>query len=299
MRIAVASGKGGTGKTTIAVNLATIACRHGGRVAYVDCDVEEPNGHVFLKPEFSTANAVGVPTPQVDADRCTLCGACGDICRFSAIVCIGTQVFVSPELCHGCGGCALVCPSEAISEVERHMGTVQIGRAGALDFVQGTLNVGEAMSPPVIRAAKQAAPESALVILDAPPGTSCPVITSIRDADYVVMVTEPTPFGLNDLKLAVDIVRELALPFGVVVNRAGVGDDRVEHYCRAESIPILAEIPDDERIARAYSRGALVCDALPEYTALFEDLLKSIQSRASCRGEALPPKDEETCACLG
>ena len=222
MQIAIASGKGGTGKTTVATNLAYVASRNGQSVAYLDCDVEEPNGHIFLKPEITDRKPVGSLIPQVDAEKCTLCGECGEICQYSAIVRVGEKVLVYPELCHGCGGCSLVCPADAITEVSREIGVLETGRAGAIQFAQGLLNVGEAMSPPVIRAVKSTAFQADLTIVDAPPGTSCPVIEAVRGADFVILVTEPTPFGFHDLKLAVEMVRVLKLPFGVVINRAGL-----------------------------------------------------------------------------
>lgn len=276
MKIAIASGKGGTGKTTVATNLAYVAARSGQSVVYLDCDVEEPNGHIFLKPEITHREPVGMLIPRVDEEKCTLCGKCGDICRYSAIVCVGRKVLVYPELCHACGGCWLVCPTDAIAEVPREMGFLETGHAGALQFAQGLLNIGEAMSPPVIKAVKTAAPEADLSITDAPPGTSCPVIESLRDSDFVVLVTEPTPFGLHDLKLAVEMVRALKLPCGVVINRAGIGDRRTHSYCQQARIKLLAEIPDDRRIAEAYSRGELICDALPDYAALFSKLLHEV-----------------------
>ena len=281
MNIAVASGKGGTGKTTVATNLASVAARNGRSVAYLDCDVEEPNGHIFLKPEITDSRPVGTVIPRVDEDQCTHCGECGEICQYSAIVCVGPKVLVYPELCHACGGCWLVCPEDAITEVPREMGLLETGRAGVIQFVQGTLNIGEAMSPPVIKAVRTAAPEADLIITDAPPGTSCPVIESVRDCEFVLLVTEPTPFGLHDLKLAVDMTRALGLPFGVVVNRADVGDRAVHAYCRENRIKILAEIPDDRRIAEAYSRGELICDALPDYAASFARLLQEVTAEVT------------------
>jgi MinD superfamily P-loop ATPase len=276
MKIAVASGKGGTGKTTVATNLAYVASRNGQSVAYLDCDVEEPNGHIFLKPEITHGEPVGTLIPHVDEEKCTLCGQCGDICQYSAIVCVGQKVLVYPELCHACGGCRLVCPADAITEVSREMGLLGTGRAGPIRFVHGCLNVGEAMSPPVIRAVKAAVPKAELVILDAPPGTSCPVIESIRDSDFVLLVTEPTPFGLNDMKLAVEMVRALKLPFGVLINRADVGDRAVHRYCGKEHIRVLAEIQDDRRVAEAYSRGEVICEVLPDYQSRFAQLLKDV-----------------------
>jgi len=283
MIIAVASGKGGTGKTTIACNLARVASGDGRTVAYLDCDVEEPNGHVFLKPRLTSSEPIGRAVPEVDARACDLCGRCGEICQYSAIVRVGKKVLVYPDLCHACGGCALVCPTGAITETSREMGRLESGDAGGVGFVHGLLNVGEAMSPPLIRRVKAAAPAADLVVVDAPPGTSCPVIESVRDADVVVLVTEPTPFGLNDLKLAVEMVRALGLPFAVVINRAGLGDDRTARYCRDEDIEVLAEVPDDRRLAEAYSRGEMICDALPEYARVFERILRRAERKAAAR----------------
>jgi MinD superfamily P-loop ATPase len=194
-------------------------------------------------------------------------------------VSLNKQVLVFPELCHGCGGCWLVCPTGAITEAHRQTGRVDLGQAGRVQFVQGLVNVGEAMSPPAIRAVKQAAPEADLVVIDVPSGTSCPVIESIRDADFVLLVTEPTPFGLHDLKLAVEVVRALGLPFGVVINRADVGDDETGRYCQGERIDVLAEIPDDRRVAEAYSRGEIAYEAIPEYRGTYDSLLKSVTER--------------------
>ena len=276
MRIGVASGKGGTGKTTVATNLAFTASAAGRSVAYLDCDVEEPNGHLFLKPQVTSCKPVHRPVPRVDEEKCTYCGQCGEICQYSAVVCLGQKILVFPEMCHGCGGCHLVCPEDAIVEVPREIGLLETGRAGAIQFVQGVLKVGEAMSPPLIRAVKAAAPDADLIIADAPPGTSCSVIESVRDSDFVLLVTEPTPFGLNDLKLAVGMTRALKLPFGVVLNRAGLGDQEVYLYCRWEHIRILAEIPDDRRVAESYSRGELICEALPEFAESFAGLLQEV-----------------------
>ena len=275
MQIAIASGKGGTGKTTVATNLAHVASRIGRSIAYLDCDVEEPNGHIFLKPEITDRQSVGSLVPQVDVEKCTLCGDCGEICQYSAIVRVGEKVLVYPELCHGCGGCSLVCPADAITEASRDIGVLEIGRAGTVQFVQGLLNVGEAMSPPLIKAVKSTALQADLTIIDAPPGTSCPVIEAVRGADFVVLVTEPTPFGFHDLKLAVEMIRALELPFGVVVNRAGLDGNEMRSYCSAACIPILRKIPDDRELAKAYSRGEMACEALPKYESMFAGLLET------------------------
>ena len=273
-RIAIASGKGGTGKTTVAVNWAAVT---EGPVTYVDCDVEEPNGHIFLKPTIETTKAVGIPVPVVDKEKCTGCGRCAEVCRYNAIACVKGKVLVFAELCHGCGGCTLACPAHAISDADHMIGVVEKGHANGVSFIQGRLNVGVAMSPPLIRAAKGASPSDGTVILDAPPGTSCPVIATVRDSNFVVLVTEPTPFGLHDLKLAVETIRQINIPFGVVINRCDIGDDRVTEYCRGEHVPILLEIPDDRRIAEAYSRGETAIESVPETRALFIQLDQRIR----------------------
>lgn len=276
LRIAIASGKGGTGKTTIATNLAVVLAETGSRVAYVDCDVEEPNGHLFLRPELQRTREVAIPVPEVDPARCTLCGLCGQACRYSAIVALPQKILTFPKLCHGCGACVYACLEEAIREVPRVTGVVEVGVARDLAFLQGRLSIGEAMAPPVIRAVLDAVPAGHTVILDAPPGTSCPVIAAVKAADVVLLVTEPTPFGLNDLALAVALVRELEIPFGVLTNRAGSGDDEVARYCAREGIPVLLELPDDLAIAQAYSRGELAVDAVPSLRPLFGDLFEQL-----------------------
>ena len=273
MRVSIASGKGGTGKTTVSVNLA---CVLNADVMLADCDVEEPNAHLFLRTNNLGEEIVSVLVPWVDEKLCDSCGECAKICEFSAIVSFGTPPLVFPEMCHACGGCTKVCPTGAIVERERRIGVVEKSRAGKIVLVTGRLDVGVAMAPPLIRAVKNRIPKNAVAILDAPPGTSCPVIAAIRDSDIVLLVTEPTPFGLYDLTLAVEMVRQLQLPFGVIVNRVGSGDDRVHDFCQKENIPILLEIPDDRKIAEAYSRGILVVDALPEYKKLFEQLAVKI-----------------------
>lgn len=281
MIIAVASGKGGTGKTTVAVNLARSA---GTAVQLLDCDVEEPNDHLFLQGSLEEAGVVNIPIPEIDETLCNACGECARICEFNAIVSFGTVPMVFPELCHGCGGCTKVCPTSAIREVDKRVGVIETLKDGDVTLVQGRLDIGEAMAPPVIRAVRARLDRGGTAIVDASPGTSCPVVTAVRGTDYVLLVTEPTPFGLHDLKLAVGMVRELAMPCGVVVNRVGVGDDRVHEYCRAEGIPILAEIPDDRRVAEAYSRGQLAVDALPEYRSLFEDLWETLKTQVGAQG---------------
>lgn len=275
MRIAIASGKGGTGKTTVSVNLARTI---GLPVQLLDCDVEEPNAHLFLAGNKVKEEMVTIPIPQVDEALCDGCGECSKFCEYSAIITLGKAPLIFPEMCHGCGGCTRVCPPKAISEVGRRIGVVEIRRSENITLIGGRLDVGVAMAPPLIRAVKEHLQNNMPAILDAPPGTSCPVIAAVRDADMVLLVTEPTPFGLNDLSLAVDMVRELKIPFGVIVNRMGSGDDRVHRYCEKEDIAILLEIPDDRKIAESYSRGILIVDALPEYRNLFQGLISKVET---------------------
>jgi MinD superfamily P-loop ATPase len=270
MKIAIASGKGGTGKTTVATNLAAVVARG---VWYADCDVEEPNGHLFLRPEIENTLPFNVAVPVVDYDRCTFCGECHTACRFNAIAVLPKSVMIFHELCHSCGGCKLACPEKAISEEPRRTGIIEEGQAGHIHFIHGRLNIGEAMSPPLIRAVKEKLPEKDTVIIDSPPGTSCPVIAAVKDTDVCLLVTEPTPFGLNDLILAVEMVRTLGIPFGVIINRDGIGDRGVEDYCTGENIPIVARIPDTRAIAESYSKGDLAIDAVPELRPVFRSIL--------------------------
>jgi len=273
MIISIASGKGGTGKTTVATNLAVSL---GKGVQLLDCDVEEPNAHLFLHPVIENTEVVAAPVPEVDEEKCSLCGKCGEICRFKAIVVIGNTVLPFPELCHSCGGCMAVCPDKAIREGERTLGITESGRSGDVEFVHGRLRVGEAMSPPLIRKVRSTAKPGGATIIDAPPGTSCPVIASMKGADFVLLVTEPTPFGLHDLELAVGAVRILGIPCGLVVNRSDMGDDRVTEYAREAALPVLMEIPFDRRIAEAYSRGQMLVDVLPEWKERFVNLYERI-----------------------
>jgi MinD superfamily P-loop ATPase len=278
MIISIASGKGGTGKTTVATNLAMSI---GSNVQLLDCDVEEPNSHLFIRPVFEYTETISTMVPEVDESRCTLCGKCGEICQFKAIVVIGNTVLPFEELCHSCGGCMRVCPVDAIKEKDRVLGIIQKGRRNGLEFINGTLRVGEAMSPPLIRKVRSFCREGGVTIIDAPPGTSCPVIASMKGADFVLLVTEPTPFGLHDLKLAVGAVRILGIPCGLVINRSDIGDDKVKIYAKEESLPIMMEIPFNRAIAEAYSRGELIIEQIPEWRERFIELYRRIEEIVS------------------
>jgi MinD superfamily P-loop ATPase len=277
MKIAVASGKGGTGKTTVSTNLAILLAQRKDKVTYVDCDVEEPNGHLFLHPSIEKTRTVGIPTPIVDMALCDSCGKCGEICRFSAIVVISGKVLTFPELCKGCGGCSLVCPQKAIQESPCEVGIIESGHANGVGYLAGKLHVGQPSAVPIIRNIIQMLPDDHYVILDAPPGTSCPVIETVKESDLVVLVTEPTPFGLNDLKLASAMVKQIGIPQGVVLNRAGWNNEIIYSFCRSEHIELIAEIPDDRRIAETYSRGEILINALPEYQVQFAHIIQVIE----------------------
>lgn len=284
MILTIASGKGGTGKTTVAVNLAlSLAANSSGpRQLFLDCDVEEPNAHLFLKPAITERDSVDVLVPHVDETLCAHHGRCTQVCQFHAIAALPDTTLVFPELCHGCGGCHLACPEQAISEQPHQIGIIEAGHAGQISFAHGILNIGEPMATPIIRLLKRRMNEDFdLAILDAPPGTACPVVESMRGADFVLLVTEPTPFGLHDLRLAVEVARdELALPVGVLVNQDGIGDAGVDEYCSSERIPILMRIPMDRRIAEAYSEGITIVEALPEYKEQFRELMSKIKMEA-------------------
>jgi len=279
MIVAVASGKGGTGKTTVSASLTAVWDR---ALVAVDLDVEEPNLHLFLRPELEPAEEVRMEVPEVDDSRCTLCRACADLCQFKAVAVLGPHLLVYPEMCHGCGGCFRVCPEQALSPGSRVLGVLEQGLCGPARFLMGRLRVGEAMSPPLMRAVKArlgemlaAAPGDA--VLDAPPGVSCPAVNAVMDSDVILLVTEPTPFGFHDFALAHRAFAPLGKPMGVVVNRAGVGDHSVQDYCREHDLPVLAEIPYSRAVAEAYARGRVAAALSREHAAVFTRLREGLR----------------------
>jgi MinD superfamily P-loop ATPase len=289
MIISVASGKGGTGKTTIAVNLALVLAKDKEKnVQFLDCDVEEPNAHLFLKPVITSSESVEIPVPKIDDEKCNYCGKCAEVCVFNAIAVTKNKVLVFPGLCHGCGACMLFCPEKAITEQGKEIGILEEGKAGSIYFTHGRLNIGEPMAPPIIRKIKKKAKKDGIkgenndikkhhiTLIDAPPGTSCPVIESIKDSDFTILVTEPTPFGLHDLILAVEVLRKLKIPHGVVLNKCDIGDHKVEEYCKKNNIPILLSIPLDKEIAVTYSKGIPIVKINSSYEQKFNQLFQKI-----------------------
>jgi MinD superfamily P-loop ATPase len=274
MILSIASGKGGTGKTLVATSLALSL---GKQVQILDCDVEEPNVHILMWPTIVQSKPVCIPVPTVDKAKCNYCGKCAQVCAYKAIAVLPETVLVFPELCHGCGACPYLCPEKAISEEGREIGVVETGRCGEIDFVQGRLNIGEAMAPPVILEVKRRIDPTQTVIIDVSPGTSCPVVEAVRGSDFCLLVTEPTPFGLHDLSLAVDMVKTLGVPCGVVLNRAGSTYNKVEDYCLEQDIPLLLKIPLDMEIARLDSRGVTLVQGMPEWRDKFLELFHNIE----------------------
>jgi MinD superfamily P-loop ATPase len=272
VKIAVASGKGGTGKTSVAVNLALSM----GKVQVLDCDVEEPNVHILLRPKVGETFPVKLLVPKILEELCDYCGECAKFCQFNALFVAGETAMVFPELCHSCGGCAIVCPRDAIVEEPRQIGTVIKSKAGDIDLVYGEINVGEALAVPIIAAVKDHIDEKRMVILDSAPGSACPLVETVHGVDFCLLVTEPTPFGLHDLEVAVEVVQILDIPMGVLVNFAGIGDRGVYDYCEAQGIPIMMEIPFDRRIAELYSRGVPFVEEMPEWRQKFIDLVDQI-----------------------
>lgn len=278
-KLVIASGKGGTGKTTVAVNLALALSQAKQKVQLLDCDVEEPNAHLFLKPQIESEYSIGIPVPEINREKCTYCGLCSEICVFKVLSVFSDQVMVLPELCHGCGSCSYLCPEKAITEIERAIGVVEKGSCGDLLFAQGRLNPGEAMSPPLINAVKKLVAPDRYNIIDAPPGTSCPVVSAVNGCDFCLLVTEPTPFGLNDLDLAFRMVKSLGIPAGVVINRCDLGDSGVENYCRHHNLPVLEKIPFNRQLAEMYARGEPVVKSMPHWQNIFLNLSMNLMQK--------------------
>jgi len=280
MIISVASGKGGTGKTTVATNLALSI---DNAVQMIDCDVEEPNAHLFMKPLISKKITANVPVPEVDQTKCNFCGRCQEVCAYNAIAVIPKSddidgsVLIFDHLCHSCGACMLLCPENAISEIDKEIGIIEIGDCDGIQFIHGKLNIGEIASPNLIRQVKEYINPARITIIDAPPGTSCPVIASVNGSDFCILVTEPTPFGLNDLSLAVDVLGKLGIPSGVVINRADIGDEKVSSFCKENNIPILMQIPFDRQVASLYSKGIPIVKENKSYAKKFLDMFSQIK----------------------
>ncbi len=286
MRIAVASGKGGTGKTTVATSLALAVADRS--VLFLDCDVEAPNAHLILKPDLVLRQPVHRLVPRVDEVRCTGCGRCAEVCRYHAIAVVGSKVLVFPELCHGCGSCVANCPEAALSEWGRPLGVLEAGSTPTgITFARGVLEIGEPSASPVIRQLKKWAvtPEvcphgftsEAIEIHDAPPGTSCPVVETLRGVEFALLVSEPTPFGLHDLRLIVELVREMNIPAGVVVNRDMASDGALERFCTDANLAILMRIPMERDIGQALAAGESLIAVRPEYTVALRNLFERIQ----------------------
>ncbi len=276
MQIVVASGKGGTGKTSVAVNLAL----SGGVDQVLDCDVEEPNVHILMKPSGVESQPVELLVPRINEDKCTYCGRCAEFCQYNALFVAGETALVFPELCHSCGGCKLVCPEGAIEEIPRAIGEILRGKHRDVELVYGRLSIGEPLAVPIISKVKEQAKEDGVVVIDAPPGSACPVVEAVHGSDFCLLVTEPTPFGLHDLKVAVEVVKQLNVPMGVVVNFAGIGDAKVYEFCEEEGLPVLLEIPFDRRIAELYSRGIPFTQEMAEWKPRFQKLLYEVERLA-------------------
>ncbi len=275
MKISVASGKGGTGKTFVSTSLALSIDKE---LTFLDLDVEEPNAHIFIKPMFDEENDVGIPVPRVDYDKCDFCGVCQEVCAYNAIFAFPNtkKVVVFDELCKGCGACVVLCPQKALYEVPRPVGKMRHGRNGKIEFFDGKLNIGEINTTYMITHIQKQVKNASLIIVDSPPGTSCPMIQAVKDSDFVILVTEPTPFGLFDLNLAYEVVKKMEIPSGIIINRYGIGDDRVEKFAEENNIPILLKIPFSREIARYYSEGVPIVHADESWKEKFKSVFDRV-----------------------
>ncbi len=283
MIISIASGKGGTGKTSIAVNLAFSLSNLENNVYFYDCDVEEPNSHIFLKPKIADKKRVNQFFPSLNPDLCKYCGKCAELCNFNAIAVIKPNKRINGKwmlfdhLCHGCGLCIYFCPYNALKEKERPIGVIRYGKTDNIYFCDGNLIVGESIAPPIIKEMKKSMPNNETVIIDSPPGTTCPMVETVRNTDFCLLVTEPTPFGLHDLKLAIEVLENLKIPFGVAENKSDKHNKLIKNYCKEMNIPILLEIPFDREIAKIYSEGKILVKEKPEYENQFINLFNEIK----------------------
>lgn len=281
MIIAVASGKGGTGKTTIAASLVEVLHEEQQGAMLLDADVEAPNAHLTLAPEFQEEQPVHLRIPLIEEETCTGCGLCSEVCAFNALVQLGGTPMLFPDLCHGCGSCVLICPEGAIEEQAYRLGKLEGGMtAEGIRFGRGMMDIGRPMAVPIIAELKEwmLGPGGPGVVIDAPPGSSCPVVESLRGADFVLLVTEPTPFGLHDLQAAYRVTQEVGLPAGVIINRDGIGDQRVEEFCREVGLPVMLRIPFSREIGEGLAQGRSLLEVLPEYRDHFRDLIRTIEA---------------------
>jgi len=274
MILSIASGKGGTGKTTVATNIA-LSIKN---VQFIDCDVEEPNANIFLNANINELEEVKIVYPEINQNKCNYCGKCSEFCAYNAIAVVKRKVLVFPELCHSCKGCEIVCPKNAVNWNNRSIGLIQKGQTDSIEFYQGLLNEGEMQAIPLIKSLKNKVNKNKNVIIDSPPGTSCPVIESIEGSDYCILVTEPTPFGFHDLKLAIEVVKDMAIPFGIIINRDGIGYKKIEEYCQKENIKILLKIPERKKIAYLYSKGVSISSQSYEWHEMFGQVFDKIKN---------------------
>jgi len=282
LKISIASGKGGTGKTLVATSIAvSLASLDGTQVTIADCDVEEPNSYLFFPDRILLERKeCHVPVPVIDEEKCTHCGKCSEVCAYHALAVLPQTVLLFPELCHGCGACTIICPEKAVSDGSRSVGEIFRARSNGLDIIWGELGLGEARTTPLIKAVKNEA-GGKMVIVDCPPGTSCSLVESVRGTDFCLLVTEPTPFGLYDLDIAIKVLEKMNIPRGVLVNKSGMGDQKVYEYLEKKNIPLLMEIPLDRKIAELYSHGEIFAEKMPEWKARFVGMVRKIEETIS------------------